>query len=76
MDARPYGCLYAPVFLNHIWLANLLLKYANVCGPTDLRAVAHWLITSVLDRHTDRTVLHILDLIKTNFLVLSPKLCA
>ena len=70
MDAGPYGCLYAPVFLNLIRLADPLLKYANVCGSPNLCAVAHWLITSGLDR----TVLHILDLIKTAFLALSPML--
>ena len=33
MGVGPYGCSYAPVFLNLIRLANPLLKYANVCGP-------------------------------------------
>ena len=48
MVAGPYGCSYAPVFLNLIRLANPLLRYANVCGPLDLRAVAHRLRTRVL----------------------------
>ena len=48
MGADPYGCSYAPVFFNLIRLANPLLKYANVCGPPDLRAVAHRLRTSGL----------------------------
>ena len=41
MGAGPYGSSYAPLLLNLIRLANPLLKYANVCGPPDLRAVAH-----------------------------------
>ena len=41
MGTGPYGCSYAPVFLNFIRLANPLLKLPNVCGPPDLRAVAH-----------------------------------
>ena len=44
MGAGPYGCS----FLNLIRLASPLLKYANVCGPPDLRAVAHRLRTSEL----------------------------
>ena len=46
--AGRYGCSYAPVFLYLVRLANPLLKYANVCGPPDLSAVAHRLRTSVL----------------------------
>ena len=49
MGAGPYGCSYVPVFLNLIRLANPLLKYANVCGPPDLRAVAQRLRTTELD---------------------------
>ena len=49
IGAGPYGCRYAPAFLNLIWLANPLLKNANVCGPPDLRAVTHRLRTSGLD---------------------------
>ena len=41
IGAGPYGYPFAPVFLNLIQLANPLLKYTNVCGPLDLRAVAH-----------------------------------
>ena len=48
MGAGPYDCSYAPVFLKLIRLANPLLKYANVCGPPDLLAVAHRLRTSAL----------------------------
>ena len=50
MSAVPYSCSYAPVFSNLIRLANPLLKYANVCGPPDLRAVAHQLKTSDIDK--------------------------
>ena len=46
MGAGPYGGSYAPPLLNLIRLANPLLKYANVCGPPGLRAVAHRLRTS------------------------------
>ena len=48
MCAGPYGCSYAAVFLKLIRLANPLLKYANICSPPDLRAVAHLLKTTVL----------------------------
>ena len=48
MGACPCGCSYAPIFLNLIRLANPLLKYANVCGLSDLRAVAHRLRTNAL----------------------------
>ena len=34
MGAVPYGGSYAPLLLNLIRLANPLLKYANVCGPS------------------------------------------
>ena len=52
MGAGLYGCSYAPVFLNLIRLANPLLKYANVCGSPDLRAVVHRLKTSGLGHKT------------------------
>ena len=46
MGAGPYGCSNAPVILNLIRLANPLLKYANICGPPYLPAVARQLRTS------------------------------
>ena len=52
MGAGPYGSSFAPLLLNLIRLANPLLKYANVCDPPDLRAVAHRLRTSVLGHAT------------------------
>ena len=55
MGTGPYGCSNAPVFLNLIWLANPLLKYANVCGPPDLRAVANQLRINVLDNQSQIT---------------------
>ena len=48
ISAGPYDGSYAPLLLNLIRLANPLSKYANVCGPPDLRAVAHRLRTSAL----------------------------
>ena len=50
MSAGLCGCSCAPVFLHLIQLANPLLKYSNVRGPPDLRAVAHRLTTSVLEK--------------------------
>ena len=56
IGASPYGCSYAPVFLNLIRLANPLLKYINVCGPADLRAVAHRLrISALITAHIKRS---------------------
>ena len=55
MGAGPYGCSYAPVFFNLIRLANPLLKYANVCGPSDVRAVAHRLRTNDLAKRNLRS---------------------
>ena len=49
MGAGPYGGSYAPLLLNLIRLASALSKYANVCGPPDLRAVAHRLRISDLE---------------------------
>ena len=50
VGAGRYGCSCTPVFLILIRLANPLLKYADVCGPLDLRAVVHRLRTSDLER--------------------------
>ena len=50
MGAGPYVGSYAPLLLKLIRLANPLLKYANVGGPPDLRAVAHRLRIIKLDR--------------------------
>ena len=47
MGASPYGGSYAPLLLNLIRLANPLLNNTKVCGPPDLRAVAHRLRSSV-----------------------------
>ena len=41
MGAGPCGCSCGPVFLNLIPHANPSLKYADVRGPPDLRAVAY-----------------------------------
>ena len=51
MSAGLYGCSYTPLLLNLIRLANPLLKYANVCGPLDLCAMAHRLRTSGVSYH-------------------------
>ena len=42
------GSSHTPVFLNPIRHANPFLKYTDVRGPPDLRAVAHRLRTSGL----------------------------
>ena len=49
IGAGLYGSSYALLLINLIWLANPLFKYANICLPTNLCAVAHQLRTSVLD---------------------------
>ena len=46
--AGPYGSSHTSVFLNLIRHANSFLKYKDVRGPPELRAVAHRLRTSAL----------------------------
>ena len=47
---RPIWLFMQAIFLNLIRPTNPFLKYVDVRGPPDLRAVAHRLRTSGLDR--------------------------